>query len=199
MEVPPLRLPKLSNVFVKTYTRVRWYLKEILPLFILASVLIWIGQITRLFDLVIDFLKVPVRLIGLPAEAAHIFLLGFFRRDYGAAGLYGLCRVDAIFALHSSVADEREGKRPQDRRRDISVCTGLLVRSSVCCKLPASYNRSGSVKCGFCGHKFIKEQADLSCKGCLIAKGCQLVKCPNCGYETLAEPKWLKKVFRKEQ
>jgi ferrous iron transport protein B len=104
MEVPPLRLPKLSNVFVKTYTRVRWYLKEILPLFILASVLIWIGQITRLFDLVIDFLKVPVRLIGLPAEAAHIFLLGFFRRDYGAAGLYDLNKTGILSGVQLVVA-----------------------------------------------------------------------------------------------
>ncbi|NHZ87305.1 MAG: ferrous iron transporter B, partial [Planctomycetia bacterium] len=43
MEVPPLRWPKISNVFTKTYTRVEWYFKEVLPLFILASVFIWIG------------------------------------------------------------------------------------------------------------------------------------------------------------
>ena len=28
--------------------------------------------------------------IGLPREAAEAFLLGFFRRDYGAAGLYDM-------------------------------------------------------------------------------------------------------------
>ncbi|MHC4571750.1 MAG: nucleoside recognition domain-containing protein [Planctomycetota bacterium] len=104
MEVPPLRLPKLSNVFVKTYTRVRWYLKEILPLFILASVFIWIGQITKLFDVFINLLKVPVRLIGLPPEAAHIFLLGFFRRDYGAAGLYDLNKTGILSGVHLVVA-----------------------------------------------------------------------------------------------
>jgi len=104
MEVPPLRLPKLSNVFVKTYTRVRWYLKEILPLFILASLLIWIGQITKLFDLAINLLKAPVRLIGLPVEAAHIFLLGFFRRDYGAAGLYDLNKTGILSGTQLVVA-----------------------------------------------------------------------------------------------
>jgi ferrous iron transport protein B len=104
MEVPPLRLPKLSNIFVKTYTRVRWYLKEILPLFILASVFIWIGQITKLFDLLINILKVPVRLIGLPPEAAPIFLLGFFRRDYGAAGLYDLNKTGILSGVQLVVA-----------------------------------------------------------------------------------------------
>jgi ferrous iron transport protein B len=90
MEVPPLRWPKLSNVFTKTYTRVEWYFKEILPLFIVASILIWFGKITGIFDLIVNGLSYPVTWIGLPKEAATAFLYGFFRRDFGAAGLYDL-------------------------------------------------------------------------------------------------------------
>jgi ferrous iron transport protein B len=104
MEVPPLRLPKLSNVFVKTYTRVQWYLKEVLPLFILASVFIWIGHITKLFDFFVNLLKAPVGLIGLPPEAAKIFLFGFFRRDYGAAGLYDLNKTGILSGIQLVVA-----------------------------------------------------------------------------------------------
>ncbi|MFH1526499.1 MAG: ferrous iron transport protein B [Bacteroidota bacterium] len=90
MEIPPLRMPKLYNVFTKTYTRVEWYFKEILPLFILASIFIWLGKLTGLFDLVIKVLEYPVQLLGLPKESAVAFLYGFFRRDFGAAGLYDL-------------------------------------------------------------------------------------------------------------
>src|SRR3990167_8622502 len=54
MEVPPLRLPTLPNILIKTYARIVWYLKEVFPLFIFASVLLWIGQITGSFDLLID-------------------------------------------------------------------------------------------------------------------------------------------------
>jgi ferrous iron transport protein B len=104
MEVPPLRLPKLSNVFIKTYTRVVWYLREIVPLFIVASVLIWVGQITGLFDLCIRLLEYPVHWIGLPPEAAGVFLLGFFRRDYGAAGLYDLHGAGALTGVQLAVA-----------------------------------------------------------------------------------------------
>ena len=43
IEVPPLRLPKLSNVASKTYARVVRYFKEILPVFLLVSVIIWLG------------------------------------------------------------------------------------------------------------------------------------------------------------
>ncbi|MFZ2654557.1 MAG: ferrous iron transport protein B [Victivallales bacterium] len=90
MEVPPLRLPKISNIIVKTYTRMVWYFVEVLPLFILASVLIWIGQITGVFDLLVGMLVHPVRLLDLPDKTAVAFFFGFFRRDYGAAGLYEL-------------------------------------------------------------------------------------------------------------
>ncbi len=90
MEVPPLRLPKLSNVLTKTYTRVEWYLKEVFPLFIMASVFIWIGKVTKLFDLLLRLMAYPVQWIGLPKESAVAFLFGFFRRDFGAAGLFDL-------------------------------------------------------------------------------------------------------------
>ncbi|MBI2437239.1 MAG: ferrous iron transport protein B [Lentisphaerae bacterium] len=104
IEVPPLRWPKLSNVLIKTYTRVAWYFREVLPLFLLASVLIWLGQLTRLFDLLIALLRKPMVLIGLPAEAAKIFLFGFFRRDYGAAGLYDLNKQGALNGVQLVVA-----------------------------------------------------------------------------------------------
>lgn len=104
MEVPPLRLPKLSNVLVKTYTRIQWYFVEILPLFIFASVLIWFGNLTGLFDFVINLMKPLVNFVGLPDEAAKAFLFGFFRRDYGAAGLYDLQKAGALSPRQLAVA-----------------------------------------------------------------------------------------------
>lgn len=104
MELPPLRWPKLSHVFTKTYVRVKWYFTEVLPLFLVASALIWLGQLTGLFDLLIRALAVPVRTIGLPTEAASIFLMGFFRRDYGAAGLYDLVEKGALSGVQVLVA-----------------------------------------------------------------------------------------------
>jgi ferrous iron transport protein B len=90
MEIPPLRFPQIFNVLRKTYSRVRWYIKEILPIFIFVSFLIWLGRLIGIFDILIGFLKFPVRIIGLPDKVAEVFLFGFFRRDYGAAGLYDL-------------------------------------------------------------------------------------------------------------
>lgn len=90
MELPPLRLPVWKNVWSKTVSRMGWYFMEVFPLFILASVLIWLGQVTGIFPKVVAATVPLVKFLGLPAEAAVAFLFGFFRRDYGAAGLYDL-------------------------------------------------------------------------------------------------------------
>ena len=104
MEVPPLRMPRPGAVFMKTYTRMQWYFVEILPLFILASLLIWLGNITKTFDVVVSWLSHVMGWIGLPKEAAVAFLFGFFRRDYGAAGLYDLQQAGALTGNQLAVA-----------------------------------------------------------------------------------------------
>ena len=104
VEIPPLRWPKLSNVITKTLARVKWYFMEIMPLFLLASVLIWLGQLTGLFALAIRVLEYPVQWIGLPVKAAEVFLFGFFRRDYGVAGLYDLNKSGALNGVQLLVA-----------------------------------------------------------------------------------------------
>ncbi len=90
MELPPMRLPQLSNILTKTYSRMQWYFVEILPLFILASVLLWIGKLTHIFDMMAEEGGKVMLILGLPKETAVAFIFGFFRRDYGAAGLYDL-------------------------------------------------------------------------------------------------------------
>jgi hypothetical protein len=48
------------------------------------------------------------------------------------------------------------------------------------------------MKCPLCGYDFHEADAEASCQGCLMARGCHMVKCPNCGYDVLKEPKLLK-------
>jgi len=90
MEVPPLRLPRLSNVLSKTAARLEWYIVEVLPMFLIASVVLWLGDLTGVFDIIVSGLEPVVEFIGVPGDATPAFLYGFFRRDFGAAGLYEL-------------------------------------------------------------------------------------------------------------
>ncbi|PIR17958.1 MAG: ferrous iron transporter B [Deltaproteobacteria bacterium CG11_big_fil_rev_8_21_14_0_20_49_13] len=90
VEIPPMRVPQIANVLAKTFARMKWYFKEIVPLFVLASFLIWLGQLTGIFDKLVKAVSYPLLMMGLPASASPAFIFGFFRRDYGAAGLYDL-------------------------------------------------------------------------------------------------------------
>ncbi|MBT4512271.1 MAG: ferrous iron transporter B [Chloroflexi bacterium] len=102
MELPPLRWPKLSNVLTKTYTRMIWYLKEVLPIFVLVSVIVWFMELVGAMDSILSGIEPLVNFIGLPDDTASVFLFGFFRRDYGAAGLFDM--QDILTGVQLTVA-----------------------------------------------------------------------------------------------
>ena len=104
MELPPLRWPRPGNVAMKTLTRMHWYFREVLPLFLLASVLLWVGDMTGVFPVVTGALTPLVHALGLPDDAASVFLFGFFRRDYGAAGLFDLSGQGVLNVRQLTVA-----------------------------------------------------------------------------------------------
>lgn len=104
MELPPMRLPQFTNVLTKTYTRMQWYFMEIMPLFVVASVLLWLGKVTGFFEKAVEAMTPVMASIGLPKEAAVAFIFGFFRRDYGAAGLYDLQTKGLMDARQLTVA-----------------------------------------------------------------------------------------------
>ncbi len=104
MEIPPLRWPQLGNVAVKTLTRMQSYFVEILPLFLLASVVLWAGKMTGTLQSVVAGLAPVVQLLGLPVEATTAFVFGFFRRDFGAAGLYDLQSQGLLSLVQLTVA-----------------------------------------------------------------------------------------------
>lgn len=91
LELPPIRMPQARNVLVKAYHRMVWYLYEIMPVFIGVSIALWLGEQLGLISAFAQKLEPILALLDLPSVLAQVFLLGFFRRDYGTAGLYDLC------------------------------------------------------------------------------------------------------------
>lgn len=87
LEIPPLRWPSLRNIFLKTLARVEWYLKEVIPIFLLGTAILFILHELKLLIMIQNALKpLVVGWLQLPAQGAEAILMGFFRRDYGAAG-----------------------------------------------------------------------------------------------------------------
>ena len=99
LEIPPLRVPQFSNVMIKTLARIEWYLKEAVPLFILGTLLLFALHQTRTLSL-LEYLLSPLitYLLGLPTKVTESFIIGFLRRDYGAAGLFVLAKEGKLNA-----------------------------------------------------------------------------------------------------
>ena len=85
LEIPPMRKPQLANVLVKTGSRLNWYLREVIPIFVIGTAILFV--LDR-----VDALDADARTaeplvtgwLGLPSEMANAFLVGFLRRDFGA-------------------------------------------------------------------------------------------------------------------
>lgn len=96
-EIPPLRIPQFSNIFLKTWLRLKWYLKEAVPLFVLGTTLLFVLDKLKVLKLLESGMSPLVTgALGLPQKTAGAFLVGFLRRDYGAAGLYVLKKSGAM-------------------------------------------------------------------------------------------------------
>ena len=105
LELPPMRWPSLRNVLAKTALRLRWYLSEAVPLFLIGTALLFVLDRTGGLEVIIAAGRPVVSgLLGLPAETAQVFVMGFLRRDYGAAGLFQLSHAGRLTGVQAVVA-----------------------------------------------------------------------------------------------
>lgn len=105
LEIPPIRMPVLENVAIKTLNRVIWYLREAVPLFMLGTLILFILDKIKLLD-TIRYIASPVvvKTLGLPENTTEAFLLGFLRRDYGAAGLFKMAQEGLLDPIQTVVS-----------------------------------------------------------------------------------------------
>jgi len=105
MELPPMRLPRFRNLLTKTLLRIRWYLGEAVPLFLIGTVLLFVlDRIGGLAVITTAARPLVTGVLGLPPKCAEVFVMGFLRRDYGAAGLFLMARDGALTHVQAVVA-----------------------------------------------------------------------------------------------
>jgi ferrous iron transport protein B len=91
IDLPPMRLPRASNVLKKTWIKTKSFMQEAAPWFFIGALLISVMQVTGLLEgWVRLFEPITTQWLHLPAESARAFVMGMVRRDFGAAGLYEL-------------------------------------------------------------------------------------------------------------
>jgi ferrous iron transport protein B len=105
IEVPPIRRPQLSNIVIKTVGRLEWYLKEAVPIFILGTLVLFLLDAAGVLSRIVAASEPGVvGLLQLPPKAAEAFLIGFFRRDYGSAGIYALFQHGQLSPVQAVVS-----------------------------------------------------------------------------------------------
>jgi ferrous iron transport protein B len=102
IDLPSLRLPRPMNVLTKTYHKTVMFLREVTVYFAIGALIISVMQISGLLESAQRALApLTVGWLHLPEAAATAFIMGFVRRDFGAAGLFdlGLSGLPVLVAL----------------------------------------------------------------------------------------------------
>lgn len=96
-EIPPVRVVQWKNIALKTAMRVKWFLVEAVPLFLIGTMILFtLDKLHLLARIVRSLEPVVTGLLGLPAQTAEVFVMGFLRRDYGAAGLFTMSEAGML-------------------------------------------------------------------------------------------------------
>ncbi len=104
IDLPPLRIPRLKNIYYKTKTKVMFFMTEAVGAFFFAAFIVGCMQVTGLLQKVIKiFEPIVMDLLHLPKEVSISFILGMVRRDFGAFGLTELAMTPAQVTVASVV------------------------------------------------------------------------------------------------
>ena len=105
IEAPDASGARIGNLLTKTRLRIWRYLGEAVPLFLVGTALLFVLDRTGALTLISAAGRpVVTGLLGLPPATAQVLVMGFLRRDYGAAGLFTLARTGQLTGVQAVVA-----------------------------------------------------------------------------------------------
>jgi ferrous iron transport protein B len=105
LEIPPIRWPQVGNLAIKTMARIEWYLREAVPLFLVGTLILFaLDRLGWLLRIQAAAEPLIVHMLDLPPKATEAFLIGFLRRDYGAAGLFSMAKAGMLSNLQVVVS-----------------------------------------------------------------------------------------------
>jgi ferrous iron transport protein B len=105
LEIPPIRWPQVGNLAIKTMARIEWYLREAVPLFLVGTLILFaLDRLGWLLKIQAAAEPLIVHMLDLPPKATEAFLIGFLRRDYGAAGLFSMAKAGMLSNLQVVVS-----------------------------------------------------------------------------------------------
>jgi len=104
-ELPPIRLPNPKAILIKTYYRLYWFLKEALPIFIIAAGVLFFVDKIGLLDATKNVIKpVVVNWLGLPIDIVDALILSLARHEAAAGLLFNMMDEGALNYRQAIVA-----------------------------------------------------------------------------------------------
>ncbi len=105
MEIPPLRPPNLRNLLLKTYYRLKSFLIEAVPLFVMGALLLFLFDKTGVLTFIQYMLSpVVVSFLDLPIKCVEAFLLCIARHEAGAVILMNLVKTGQLDYVQAIVS-----------------------------------------------------------------------------------------------
>ena len=137
-ELPPIRLPRPRALAKKTAYRIYWFLKEAVPIFLIAAVGLFFVDKIGLLDLIKRGLRpIVVTWLGLPLDIVEVLILSLARHE-AAAGLLldmvdrgALTYIQTITAVVITTMFVPCFANIVAMCRQLGVKTGLLITAAI--------------------------------------------------------------------
>jgi len=97
-------IPDFRNILVTTLKKTSQFSKNLLPYFLLASIILSLLDTTGGLNILKSLLNPFLYVLDLPEKTADFFVIGFFQREFGAAKLYSLTNQGELTALQAIVS-----------------------------------------------------------------------------------------------
>jgi len=96
-ELPPIRKPNIQALAQKTYYRLFWFLKEAVPIFLIASVVLFAVDASGILGLLKKAVRpIVIGWLGLPLDTVDVLILTMVRQEAAAGLLLGMVNRGAL-------------------------------------------------------------------------------------------------------
>lgn len=103
--LPPMRMPSLKGVLIKTYYRVLWFCREALPVFVVAAAILFVTDAVGLLGALREALAPLIEgFLGLPPQMVDVLILCIARQEAAAGMLLMLVEQGRLDPTQTIVA-----------------------------------------------------------------------------------------------
>ncbi|MBD3390639.1 MAG: ferrous iron transport protein B [Chitinivibrionales bacterium] len=131
-QLPPIRMPNLKALLNKTYHRLYWFLKEAVPIFVIAAVALFGMEAVGLLDILKVALEpVVVAWLGLPLDIVDVLILTIARHEAAAGLLLRMVDSGGLTYIQSIVAVVITTMFVPCFANIVAICKELGVRAGI--------------------------------------------------------------------